>query len=258
MSNVKNKFQIFEKRYFPIAGVLLLLLLAVFLLWFNNTTSTQAGGVTPAQVCFNGEYCIEGGEWHPIEKGKHIPSTKGDVTLRLEFYLMDPNGNPMNEEERVAPLAFYTDHIGLTFYAGGKIVHVIDNENPVIGESACGENWTMHAVKAGGNAAPTEIVVHNPHSFGNEKAIDEMLSSIAIWANMDFEKEILSNGEPQRNAGMLLMLVAIVFLGIALFSSLIHIKRNKIIHYLSKLGTGYITARIELTVRAVDVALFNH
>ena len=28
MSNVKNKFQIFEKRYFPIAGVLLLLLLA--------------------------------------------------------------------------------------------------------------------------------------------------------------------------------------------------------------------------------------
>jgi hypothetical protein len=74
-----------------------------------------------------------------------------------------------------------------------------------------------------------EILVHNPHKFGNENAIDEMLSSTAFWTGIEFEKGVLSSGEPQRNAGMLLMLVSFVFLGIALFSSLIHIKSNRII-----------------------------
>ena len=56
-----------------------------------------------------------------------------------------------------------------------------------------------------------------------------MLSKFEIWANMDFEKNILDRGESERNAGLLLMLIAVVFLGIALFSSLIHIKNNRII-----------------------------
>ena len=224
----KNKIQKIKKTYFSVAGVMLLLLLAVFLLWFNKSTSTQAEGATAAKVYFDGEYRIADGEWQEIESGKHIPATKGDVTLRLNFHLMDPDGNPLDDMERTVPIALYTDHIGLTFYSGGKKVRVIDNENPIIGESACGESWTMHPVKAGGSE-PTEIVVHNPHSFGNGTAIDEMLSNIAIWANTDFEKDVLNAGEPQRNAGMLLMLVSIVLLGIALFSTLIHVKSSRII-----------------------------
>ena len=253
MPNFKNKFQIFKKRYFPIAGVLLLLLLAVFLLWFNNTTSTQAAGVTAAQVYFDGEYRIADGEWLPIEKGKHIPCPKGDVTLRINFHLMDPDGNPMDDMERIVPISLYTDHIGLAFYAGDRIVRVIDNENPVIGEPACGENWVMHTVKAA-SAEPTVMVVHNPHSFGNENAIDKLLANIAIWANMDFEKEILNRGEPQRNAGMLLMLVSIVFLGIALFSTLIHIKSNKIIWLL---GLVVMFAGAYITYSAIGVSFWS-
>ena len=63
----------------------------------------------------------------------------------------------------------------------------------------------------------------------DETAIDEMLSSTAFWAGIEFEKGVLADGEPQRNAGMLLILVSLVFLGIALFSSLIHIKSNRVI-----------------------------
>ena len=227
MPDFKNKAQIFKKAYMPVVGVLLLISLAVFLLWFGNNTSTQASGATAAQVNFEGEYRIGEGAWQPIERGKHIPNPKGDVTLRIYFHLMTPEGKPM-EGERVAPIAFFTDHIGLTFYEGGKPVPISDNETPVIGESAGGESFPMHAVKTGG-AEPVEIVVHNPHSFGNETAIDDMLANFAIWANMDFEKSVLSSGEPQRNAGMLLMLVSLVFLGIALFSSLIHIKSSRLI-----------------------------
>ena len=228
MRDLKSKVYIFVKSHMVVVGVTLLILLALFLLWFNNSTSMQSTGVTAATVYYDGEYRVAEGEWQPIEAGKHIPTTKGDVTLHINFHLMDPDGNPMNDMERVVPIAFYTDHIGLTFYSGGKPVYVIDNENPVIGESACGENWTMHPVTTEA-AKPVEIVVHNPHTFGNETAIDDMLSNIDIWGNMDFEKEIMSRGETQRNAGMLLILVSVVFLGIALFSSLIHIKSSKLI-----------------------------
>ncbi len=228
MPDLKNRFLIFKKKYLPIAGVLLLILLAAFLLWFGNSNSKQASGVIAAHVYFDGEYRIAEGDWQPIEEGKHIPATKGDVTLRINFHLTDPDGNPLEDQGRVVPVALYTDHIGLAFYSGGKQIRVIDNENPIIGESACGESWVMHPFQLGG-AEQVEIVVHNPHRFGNETAIDDMLSRVAIWANTDFEKDVMNSGEPQRNAGMLLMLVALVFLGIALFSSLIHIKSSRVI-----------------------------
>ena len=253
MADFKNKFQIFKKAYMPIAGVLLLILLAIFLLWFNNITSLQAEGATAAKVYFDGEYRVAEGEWQPIKEGKHIPTTKGDVTLRINFHLMDPDGNPMDDMERIVPIAFYTDHIGLTFYSGGKPIRVIDNENLMIGESACGESWVMHPVTAEG-AEPVEIVVHNPHRFGNETAIDVMLSNVAVWANMNFEKEILSSGEPQRNVGMLFMLVSFVFLGIALFSSLLHIKSDRIIWLL---GLVVLFAGFYIAYSADGVSFFS-
>ena len=250
--DLKEKIKIFKKSYLPVVGVLILILLAIFLLWFNNSNSTQSTGATAANVYFDGEYRIADGEWQSIEAGKHIPTTKGDVTLRINFNLTDPDGNPLDDMERIVPIALYTDHIGLTFYSGGKKIRVIDNENPLIGESACGANWTMHPFKTGG-AEQIEIVVHNPHDFGNETAIDEMLSSVAIWANTDFEKEVLNSGEPQRNAGMLLMLVSIVFLGIALFSSLIHIKSSII----WLLGLVVLFAGAYFTYSAVGVPFWS-
>ncbi|MBQ1962882.1 MAG: histidine kinase [Clostridia bacterium] len=101
-------------------------------------------------------------------------------------------------------------------------------ENPLYGDSVCGEGWNA-CFFTSESEEQIEILVHNPHSFGNETAIDEMLSSMAFWTGIEFEKSVLNSGEPQRNAGMLLMLVSLVFLGIALFSSLIHIKSDRII-----------------------------
>ena len=228
MSRIKNILGKFKKSHLQIASVLLLILLAAFLLWFNNSTSNQSSGASVARVYFDGEYKINDGDWQPIEQGKHIPASNGDVTLRINFHLMTPSGEPMDNFTGTVPIAFYMDHIGLTFYDGGVKLRVTDNENPMIGESACAQSWTMHSMKIGA-AEPVEIVVHNHHAFGNETAIDEMLAKFAIWANTDFEKDVLKASEPQRNAGMLLMLASIVFLGIAMFSSAIHIKNSKII-----------------------------
>ena len=228
MPDFKKTFQIFKMKYFSVVGSLLLILLAIFLLWFNNSTSVQAMPALIAQVYFDGEYRINDGEWREIAEGEHIPATKGDVTLRGNFHMLDPEGGYVGIYRGDLPIAFYTDHINLTFYEKGVEPYIIDMENPVYGDSVCGEGWTAYFLTSE-NEEQIEILVRNPHSFGNETAIDEMLSSMAFWTGIEFEKDVLSSGEPQKNAGMLLMLVSLVFLGIALFSSLIHIKTNRII-----------------------------
>ena len=69
-----------------IAGILMLFLLATILLLHGNFTNNQAQAALVAQVYFDGEYRIADGEWHQIEKGKHISSTDGDVMLRGKFH----------------------------------------------------------------------------------------------------------------------------------------------------------------------------
>ena len=252
MKKIKGLLGSLRLSHLTVAGILILLSLAAALLWHNNKNSNQSAGTVPALVYFDGEYRIADGDWRPITEGEHISATRGDVRLRINFHLSKPDGSPMNFTGS-APIAFFTDHIGLTFYSGGKIVRVADNENPDIGVSACGESWTMHTVKIGGDE-PLEILVHNPHVFGNEMAIDEMLDSFAIFGNMDFEKEILNAARFERNAGMLLMLVALVFLGIALFCTLIKIKNNKIIWLL---GFVVFFAGLYITFSADGVSFFN-
>ena len=234
MPDLKNKFRKISKSYIQIAGILFLLLLAVVFLWFNKITSTQAIPALVAQVYFDGEYRIADGEWQKIVKGEHIPSTKGDVLLRGNFHMLAPDGEYVGIYRGDIPIAFHTDHINLRFFEEGNEFLVIETEDPLYGKSVCGENWTA-CFFTGESERTIEILVHNPHNFGNETAIDEMLSGIALWTGIDFEKNVMSSGETQRNFGMMLMLVSIVLLGIALFSSLIHIKNNQIIWLLGAL-----------------------
>ena len=228
MSFLKNKLQKIQKSHLQLCGVLLLIALAVCLLWFGNITSTQAVPALVAQVYFDGEYSIDGGEWHPIVDGEHIPATRGDVTLRGNFHMLAPDGEYVGIYRGEIPIAFYTNHISLTFYEGEGEPYVMDSENPIYGKSACSATWNAHTFMSDENEI-IEILVNNPHSFGNETAIDEMLSGIALWTGIDFEKDALKSGETERTAGILFMLVSLVFLGTALFSTLIHIKKSSII-----------------------------
>ena len=181
-----------------------------------------------AQLYFDGEYRIADGPWQPIVKGEHIPATRGDVTLRGNFHILAPDGEYVGIYSGDIPIALYTDHINLTFYEGENAPYVLDVENPLYGDSACGIHWMAYAFTQE-SEEPIEIRIHNPHNFGNETAIDKLLENVALWTGIDFEKGALSSGETQRNIGLLFVIVSLVFLGTALFSTLIHIKNSTII-----------------------------
>ena len=248
MPDIKNKFKRIKKSHLYIVGAVMLILLAVILLWFSNSrfnksNSMQAISALNIELYFEGEYRIADGPWKPYVAGEHIPATKGDVTLRGNLYkryegesLGIYRCNPEDPEDLKA--AFYIDHVNLTFCEvdenGEKNYFVSDMEDPLFGDSGCGESWTAHPFVSDPEEL-IEIIIHNPHSFGNETAIDEMLDNMALYSGIGFEKGILESGSTERNFGLALGLVSIMLLGIALFSTLIHIKNTKIIWILGSL-----------------------
>ena len=234
MQSIKSIFSKINKLHLLIAGVLSLVLLAVCLLWFNNSTSMQSTAPLVAKVSFEGDYRIGDGEWHEIKEGEHISATKGDVTLRGNFHMWAPDGEYVGIYRGEMPIAFYVNHINLTIREGENEPFVVDIEDPRYGDSVCGVTWT--ACTFMGNPEETiEILIHNPHNFGNETAIDEMISTLAFWSGIEFEKGALESGSTERNIGLVLALASIMILGIALFSSLIHVKNSKIIWLLGSL-----------------------
>ena len=228
MNEKEIKSRFLNRTKLTIAGAILLLLSAVVLLWHGNATSNQAIPALVAQVYFDGDYRIADGEWQKIVEGEHIPATKGDVTLRGNFHMLTPDGEYIGIYSDDIPIALYTDHINLTFYEGDNEPYIMDAENSLYGDSACHEAWAAHTFTSG-SEEQIKILIHNPHKFGNETAIDELLSNIALWSGLDFEKGVLERGESQRDSGLLFVIVSLIVLGTALFSTLIHIKNSKIL-----------------------------
>ena len=228
MNDKQIRFRFFNMKMLSIAGILLLLLAAVILLWHSNANSMQAEPALVAGVYFDGEYRIADGPWQKIVKGEHISSTEGDVTLRGNFHMLAPDGEYVGIFTDSIPIALYTDHINLTIYEGENEPYRIDVENPLYGDSACHVAWTAYTLTSG-SEEPIQILIHNPHRFGNETAIDEMLSRTALWTDIAFEKGVLESGNTQRNMGLLFIIISLVVLGTALFSTLIHIKNSNIL-----------------------------
>ena len=253
MTNLKKKFHLFKSSYLQSAGLFFLILLAVLLLWFNHSNNIQSVDAVAAKVRFFGEYRIGDGPWQKIAEGQHISATKGDVTLRGNFHMFSPDGEYIGLFDGDVPIAFYTDHIHLIFLEEAAEPYAADHENPLFGFSACGVDWTSHSFTSD-STKPIEIIVHNPHRFGNETAIDEMLSKVAIWGNIDFERDILESGKIQRTTGLLFVMISLVLLGSALFSTLLHLQNNRIIWLL---GGTILSAGIYLTYSSPGISFWS-
>ncbi len=253
MPDLKKRIHIFQKPHLQVAGVLVLIGLALLLLVYNSINSTHAVGAMIAQVRFEGEYRIEDGQWQPIREGEHIPATKGDVTLRGNFHIFAPDGEYAGLYTADTPIAFYTDHINLIFRQGDGESNMIDHENSMYGISACGTGWTAYSFLPDCED-PIEITVHNPHRFGNERAIDEMIANVAIWDSIDFEKSVIESGKTQQNTGLFFIILSFVMLGSALLSALLRIQTGRIIWLF---GATILMAGIYLRFNVSGVAFWS-
>lgn len=150
-------------------------------------------------VSFQGEYKIGDGPWLPIVEGEHIPSTKGDVTLRGLFQMFSPGDGAFLGYVPVGQtVSLYFNHIGgYTLTSQGERIP-FDSENPAFGEDSCVICWGFLTITEEG---PITIVLSNPHSYGNETAVDDFLERL-FYSPADFRDQYaLQEGAVSRNLG---------------------------------------------------------
>ncbi len=206
-------------------SIVAILLFSLIFVWTGHRNSTQAMESLVIDIAFQGEYKIGDGEWHTIIKGEHIPSTKGDVTLHGTFQMYNPeNGEPIGTFFADLPVHLYFNHIGGYAILPGGETAPFDVENEIFGEDNCAAMWS--AISSTGDE-PITIVLHNPHSFGNEYAIDQFLENMSAAEGIYLESMMLEKGEAQRNVGLLILISSLIILGIAAFSTFIHVKKCK-------------------------------
>lgn len=178
-------------------------------------------------VVMEGEYKVGDGEWQPIIEGQHIPNNKGEVVLRGTLQMAFPNGEIVAPVSQDAQLLLYFDHMSSSVYINGKEAFVFDSENPWIGNSSCGRYWSVYNY-TGAELDIVEFHLTNPHIFGNAFAVDEFLSSMSMYDANYFEQAKDEKVENMRMLGFGILFAGITILGIALFSSLIHLNGSKI------------------------------
>ena len=223
----------------PISIIVILIFSAIFV-WNGIKNSSQAGSPMIAGVSFKGEYKIGEGDWLTYEEGVHIPADKGDVTLRGILIMHNPEtGEAIGPLSKGSTVNVYLNHIGgsVILPGGGKIF--FDAENDSLGEDACASMWGSFPSMGD---EPVTIVLHNPHSYGNTNAIDQLFEYMSIAPGVYLENIMLELGASERTVGSLIIIISIVIIGISTFSSIIHIKYSKqmwLIGLMSFFAGGY-------------------
>jgi sensor histidine kinase YesM len=219
--------KIFSKENIPSIAVVLILMLGIILLLKNPKDAAQASDPTLPNIKFSGEYKTSEGKWESLVEGMHISSTNGDVLLKGDFLMYDPEtGECIGNVEPDTILSVYLNHITYSLSVDGEMIYKSDAENPELGSVACGKMWDQFSLPdtKGENLV---ITITNPHKYGNENAIDEFLDNLNIYLGGVFERQKTETGKLQRTAGIAIVLAAMAILGAAIFTSKIKVKSSR-------------------------------
>ena len=209
------------KQNLIIASVLLFFLFSCALIVNAVSNNSQSEWAIIPDIRFVGEYKIGDGEWKPVVEGEHISATKGDVMLKGVLEICDPETNgTLGRVTEGLRMSFDCNHINLAYTDNGQIINVSDMENPIFGEGACGH--TRVVVEYVGDDGSFEATIRNHHSFGNETAVDELLSSMRLYEGDYAEKIALRSGQSDRLVSIVIIIAAFIVLGLAIFSYLFH------------------------------------
>ena len=217
-----------KKAQWQAVGQGCLVILAAIILLVACIRSNQSANSISLRASFQGEYKIGDGEWKPIVKGEKISSMEGDVTLKGYFQTEGLDGEVIGRVAQGSTISLYFNHIGAEIFINGESAYVFDAENPQIGDSACGKQRFTYTY-TGTDTDTVEIVLKNPHRFGNYNAVNDFLDSMYMYSGSAVDKLMLKQGVPDRIIGIFVIIAALVVLGIAVFSFLLRMPQGKTI-----------------------------
>lgn len=211
-----------KKNRLALWGQCALLLLAVILLLAVFLDRGETVESVPPKISFQGEYRIGSGEWKPLLPNERILLTNGCVTLRGRLYAVGSDGAAPEPLAQGTPVLFYLDHIGAEVFLNGESVRKFNTEDPRYGAGSCGEEWVRYNYDAS-QTDTWEIVLRNPHRYGNRTSVDEFLGSMLLDTGADAKTYLLVEGTPARSIGFAVLVFAIFILGAALFSAFLRV-----------------------------------
>ena len=210
-------------RMLPAIYVIVTIMVAGLLLWLNSRVAVQSGSVMYPKIYFQGEYKIGDGQWQEYRPGVHISANKGDITLKGTLHKYFPSfGEEVGYVEPEERVAIYCDHLRVSIQEKNFEPIFLEVESPNY-EFYCAKIWEYYCFQ-GGSDQEIVISIHNPHKFGNENAVDEMLNNIYSYIGYEFEEDRKEEGNLQRTIGMVILLSACCMLGISVFAGRIHIR----------------------------------
>ena len=220
-----------KSRIFTICVVCLIVFVCIFI---GKSFVAEGESVEPMlPTCsFQGQYKIGDGEWQDIKAGEHISATKGDVMLKGYFKLHNPEtGEIMGNVSSGMVLYLYFNHISVNVRTPNLPDYPYSFENEQLGDIACGQVWQRYQIR-GNTDDEITIVIHNPHNFGNESAVDDFLNSVRLYIDGYSEEKLANEADKETAIGIAVVCCSLVILGIALFSKQIRIGMDKAFGYI--------------------------
>ena len=219
---LKKWISAIKKLPIDLIGCLFLIVVCVVSLAVISVNPSKAMPASTLTASFSGAYKIEDGEWQTITEGEHISATQGEVTLQGKFVVLLPDGEFLTDNPEGFYFNFYCNHISVKVRVGEETV-IFDTEHPQIGADACGAMWSPYLFPEGTDGL-TEIVINNPHSHGNEMAIDEFLKSIRMDDPTLLAESLAKQYDTSRYVGFSFMALALVVFVLTVVSFIAKLK----------------------------------
>ena len=200
-------------------GTAALLLLSLVCLLTVVLGSHQSVLSKPSQLCFSGEYSRDGESWQPLH-GADFSCWEGDLYLRGHFDLDIPKG---------LRISWYRNHIGVSMAVNGEnmgydIIAMYSQEGEPLTPDVCGSLWDYQLSPGIAQEDMVEFHLYDPHRYGNGRACQEFLDNLYVSGNTSIVLEgyLKPYSTPLQGLGLGLIIVALLVLGAALASVLMH------------------------------------
>lgn len=218
---MREKINLLNKSielYLPLA----VLLIGMLIMSISKPIVVQSTPPIPMPQLMAGEYSFDKCNWYPLETASDLSALDGELYLRGHFQ------SPIYADSR---LYFYSNHIAGEIFIDGELTNIdplleMEQIGISIQPSMCAQAWRFWYFYEDVPAdALVEIHLKNPHTFGNESAYRDFLSTLLSTPNDPsyLAKYLSGFGRPLLVLGIIFVIIGILLLGSALSCMVLHI-----------------------------------
>ena len=178
-------------------------------------TSNQAIPAIGLDVTFEGQFSYDEDKWYDIGETKML-GTHDSVVLKGKFV------SEFSDPEELL-LNMYSSHIIIEIFEDDVMVFRHHPTYDGYGLEMCGTSWPVWFTDILGRDKEVTIRLTNCHEYANNSAYEEFIDSFYIAPEDVLEEKLSDEYEVQRNTGIFIGIVGVVFIIILITCALLKV-----------------------------------